>query len=131
MRVLSSKAASLAIAAMFLLSVPLAVPAFSETVSAQHQVRPIQSGDLVRVRSGGPLMTVTGVQGDQVDCSWTDWSGRLQSESFPVASLAPPLTVPPEDPNLKQDERVVDQYYQTHCPRGSISIATGKFECAY
>jgi uncharacterized protein YodC (DUF2158 family) len=125
-----SKSASMAIAALLLLNVPLVVPAYSEPASV-HQDRPIQSGDLVRVRSGGPLMTVTGVQGDQVNCSWADWNGRLQSESFPVASLAPPLTVPPEDPNLKQDERVVDQYYRTHCPRGSISITTGKFECAY
>jgi hypothetical protein len=39
----------------------------------------------LRVRSGGPLMTVTGVQGDQVNCTWADWDGRLWSCGFRFA----------------------------------------------
>jgi hypothetical protein len=74
-------------------------------------------------------MTVTAVQGDQVNCSWTDWDGVLQSENFPVAVLAV-VTVPPSDPNLAKDEQATDRYYKTHCPSGSVSV-TGKFICAY
>jgi uncharacterized protein YodC (DUF2158 family) len=60
----------------------------SSSAATQRQAAPtLRAGDLVRVRSGGPLMTVTGVQGDHVNCSWTDWNGDLKSESFPVAVL--------------------------------------------
>ena len=75
-------------------------------------------------------MTVTGVQGDQVNCSWTEWNGELKSESFPIAVLSVPVTVPPLDPSLEQDERATDQYYEKDCPSGSVSI-TGKFQCPY
>jgi uncharacterized protein YodC (DUF2158 family) len=117
------------------LSIPVSIPAFSESAPAKTAMQstvppPLRSGDLVRVRSGGPLMTVTGIEGDQVNCSWTDWNGELKSESFPIAVLSVPVTGPPEDPSLKQDERAADRYYQKHCPSGSVSF-TGKFECAY
>jgi uncharacterized protein YodC (DUF2158 family) len=118
------------------LSMSLSVPAFSETASVNTAKQspaspPLREGDLVRVRSGGPLMTVTGVHGDQVNCTWTDWDGQLKSESIPIAMLGVPMTVPAEDPAaLDQDERTTDQYYQTHCPSGSVSMS-GKFVCAY
>jgi len=41
-----------------------------------------------------------------------------------------PVTIPPADPSLKQDERATDRYYQKHCPSGLVSF-TGKFHCAY
>ena len=129
--------ASIAIAVMLgiALNVHLAIPAFADSAPSKAAMQsrtgsPLHNGDLVRVRSGGPLMTVTDVQGDQVNCSWTDWNGELKSESFPIAVLSVPVTVPPEDPSLEQDERATDQYYQKHCPSGSLSI-TGKFVCAY
>jgi hypothetical protein len=75
-------------------------------------------------------MIVTGVQGDHVNCSWTDWNGEPKSESFPVALLGMPVTIPPADPSLKQDERATDRYYQKNCPSGLVSF-TGKFHCAY
>jgi hypothetical protein len=75
-------------------------------------------------------MTVTAVQGDQVNCAWTDWDGRLRTQTFPTAVLGEPLTVPPLDPNLEKDERATDQYYRTHCPPGSLSV-TGKSVCAF
>ena len=53
-------------------------------------------------------MTVTGVQGDQVNCSWTDWDGRLQFENFPTAVLSVPVTVPRFDPYLEKDEQATD-----------------------
>ena len=46
-------------------------------------------------------MTVTGIQGDQVNCSWADWNGDLKSETFPIAVLSVPVTIPPPDPSLE------------------------------
>jgi uncharacterized protein YodC (DUF2158 family) len=63
----------------------------------------LRAGDLVRVRSGGPLMTVTSVQGDQVNCSWTNWDGRLESQTFPVGALNLPLTMPRTDWRAARD----------------------------
>jgi uncharacterized protein YodC (DUF2158 family) len=127
---------SILLAVGIALGAPLSIPALSapaqSNVAKQEQAAPpLRTGDLVRVRSGGPLMTVTGVEGDQVKCSWTDWDGQFKSGSFPITVLGEPLTLPPDDPSFKQDERAVEQYYQKDCPSGSVSIATGKFECAY
>jgi uncharacterized protein YodC (DUF2158 family) len=56
--------------------------------NAQNQAAPaFRSGNLVRLRSGGPLMTVRGIKGDQVDCFWTDWNGQVNADSFPVDVL--------------------------------------------
>jgi uncharacterized protein YodC (DUF2158 family) len=116
-------------------SVPLSGPAFSQPAPSKtempNQAAPaLRGGDLVRIRSGGPLMTVIGVQGDQVNCTWTTLDGELRSESFPIAVLVEPVTLPPTDPGMAQDEQATDQYYQKHCPSGVTTI-TGKFECAY
>ena len=54
----------------------------------QNQAAPaLSAGNLVRLRSGGPLMTVKGIKGDQVDCFWTDWNGRVNADSFPIDVL--------------------------------------------
>ncbi|WP_426536682.1 YodC family protein [Bradyrhizobium sp. McL0615] len=134
-----TKPFSIAIAVMLGIGVNvyLAIPAFSASPPSQvapqsRSASPLHDGDLVRVRSGGPLMTVTAVQGDQVNCSWTDGNGDLKSESFPIAVLSLPVTVPPPD-DLRQEqeeERAADQYYKKHCPSGSVSF-TGKFHCAF
>jgi uncharacterized protein YodC (DUF2158 family) len=127
---------AIAVALGLVLAAPLSAPAFAavpqpRTTAQDPAATSLRSGDLVRVRSGGPLMTVTSVQGDQVKCSWTDWvSGELKSETFPVAVLGPELTTPPDNPSYQQDERAADMYYKKHCPSGSLSIE-GKFECAY
>jgi uncharacterized protein YodC (DUF2158 family) len=56
--------------------------------NTQNQAAPaFRSGNLVRLRSGGPLMTVKGVKGDQVDCFWTDVNGQINADSFPVDVL--------------------------------------------
>jgi uncharacterized protein YodC (DUF2158 family) len=48
----------------------------------------LHQGDLVRLRSGGPLMTVDGVKGDQVECVWTDLSnGQPDDATFPANML--------------------------------------------
>jgi uncharacterized protein YodC (DUF2158 family) len=54
----------------------------------QKQAAPaFRSGSLVRLRSGGPLMTVKDIKGDQVDCFWTDVNDQINADSFPVDVL--------------------------------------------
>lgn len=56
--------------------------------NTQNQAAPaFGSGNLVRLRSGGPLMTVRDIKGDQVHCFWTDVNGQINSDSFPVDVL--------------------------------------------
>src|SRR5712671_7085239 len=91
-------ATTLGIALGVSLAVPaLAGPAQSNSAMESHTT-PLQSGDLVRLRSGGPLMIVKNVQGDQVICSWSEEDGKLQSDSFPIAMLTAPATIPREGP---------------------------------
>ncbi len=107
------KPASIAMAAALgiALGMPLSIPAFSDPASSYAAMQSpaaasvLHHGDLVRVRSGGPLMTVTAVQGDQVNCTWTDWDGQLKAESFPIAVLSVPVTTMlPEDPHAEKVE---------------------------
>ncbi|WP_454629804.1 DUF2158 domain-containing protein [Bradyrhizobium cenepequi] len=56
----------------------------SNTGPATPELRP---GDLVRLRSGGSLMTVDTVRNDQVDCFWTDGTGQTNNATFPVQVL--------------------------------------------
>jgi uncharacterized protein YodC (DUF2158 family) len=54
----------------------------------QNQADPaLRIGSLVRLRSGGPLMTVKDIKGDQVDCIWTDVNGQINTDSFPIVVL--------------------------------------------
>ena len=87
----STKQASIAIAVTLALSMPLAsafsAPASSNTAMQIQAAPALRSGNLVRLRSGGPLMTVKGIKGDQVDCFWTDVNGQINADSFPVDVL--------------------------------------------
>jgi uncharacterized protein YodC (DUF2158 family) len=87
----STKHASIAIAVTIALSMPLS-PAFSASAPSkaamQNQAaQALRSGNLVRLRSGGPLMTVHSIEGDQVNCVWTDWDGTIASGTFPMDVL--------------------------------------------
>ena len=58
----------------------------------------LHEGDLVRLRSGGPEMTVKSVQGKWVIATW--WSqgwGGFQSTGFPISMVAGPVTLPSDD----------------------------------
>lgn len=85
-----TKQASIAIAATLAVSVPLS-PSFSASApytAMQSRAAPaLRSGNLVPLRSGGPLMTVFRIDGDQVNCVWTNWDGRVQSANFPIDVL--------------------------------------------
>jgi uncharacterized protein YodC (DUF2158 family) len=87
------------------LSDPWAVPAFADAASAntatQGQTAPrLHRGDLVRLRSGGPTLTIKSIQGNWVICTW--WNagyGGFQSAGFPLAMIAGPVTRSPDDAN--------------------------------
>jgi uncharacterized protein YodC (DUF2158 family) len=48
---------------------------------------PFKTGDVVRLKSGGPPMTVTGMsQTGSVICQWF-WNNKMESGSFPPDAL--------------------------------------------
>jgi uncharacterized protein YodC (DUF2158 family) len=68
------------------------IPAFSDPASSPPTVQSasaasIRRGDLVRLRSGGPLMTVENIKDDGVDCYWSDWNGQPNAQTFPIGVL--------------------------------------------
>jgi uncharacterized protein YodC (DUF2158 family) len=92
-----TKQISVAIAVTLVLSTPLA-PAFSasapsNTAMQNRAAPPLRTGDLVRLRSGGPLMTVAGIDGDDVKCVWTDPEGHIGSERLPIEALEPGIRI--------------------------------------
>jgi uncharacterized protein YodC (DUF2158 family) len=74
------------------LSVPLSVPALSDAAPSNTAMQgqlahSFRRGDFVRLRSGGPLMIVERIEGDQVDCIWTGADGEPNVKSFPIDVL--------------------------------------------
>src|SRR5262245_54412762 len=61
----------------------------------QSQATPVlRAGDLVRLRSGGPALTVKSVHGNWVICTW--WQerfGMFRTAGFPVAMIDGPITL--------------------------------------
>ena len=81
------------------LSAPWAVPALAAPANTETQTQTTPSlheGDLVRLRSGGPEMTVKSVRGTWVIAIWWNEAfGGFQSAGFPVAMVDGPITLPP------------------------------------
>ena len=63
----------------------------------------MNAGDQVRLRSGGPPMTVVKVTEDDVRCMWFESNEFLRQEVFPTFALATwePFEVPTEGPEGK------------------------------
>jgi uncharacterized protein YodC (DUF2158 family) len=113
----------------------LTAPTLAEPVRPHTSIESVATpvftpGDLVHLRSGGPLMTVDKVEGEQVTSHWTDEFGGIHSGSFSVADLSAPITLPATDPHLRDDESLYDRYYQEHCPSGVLTLS-GKFKCVF
>jgi uncharacterized protein YodC (DUF2158 family) len=83
------------------LSAPWAVSALAApaNTATQSQTLPLlHAGDLVRLRSGGPEMTIKSVQGKWVIATWwNEGFGGFQSAGFPLAMVDGPITLPPVD----------------------------------
>lgn len=58
---------------------------------------PCQEGDLVRLHSGGPIMSLQEVVGEHAVCMWFDAEGKLQERRFLLASLQ----------NVNENQRLV------------------------
>jgi uncharacterized protein YodC (DUF2158 family) len=55
--------------------------------ASQAPANGLHAGATVRLRSGGPLMTVDNVEGDTVNCQWATEFGELATGAFPIAAL--------------------------------------------
>jgi uncharacterized protein YodC (DUF2158 family) len=76
--------------ATLLLAIGASCPALASTASLSSKgdaMVQFERGELVRLRSGGPMMTVTAVKDDQVKCIWTDDSGQPDDATFPADVL--------------------------------------------
>ena len=91
-------AAMLGVAVSASWAVPaLAAPAQSTTTTQRRSAPLLHSGDLVRLRSGGPLLTVKSVHDGWVICTWWTEYGDFQTNGFPIAAVEGPLA--PDDSN--------------------------------
>jgi uncharacterized protein YodC (DUF2158 family) len=91
-------AAMLGVAASASWALPaLASPAQSSTATQSRPTTLLHIGDLVRLRSGGPLLTVKSVHDGWVICTWWTEYGDFQSGGFPIAMVEGPITQPPND----------------------------------
>jgi uncharacterized protein YodC (DUF2158 family) len=75
----------------------LAASAQSTTTTQSRSAPLLHSGDLVRLRSGGPLLTVKSVRDGWVICTWWTEYGDFQTSGFPIAAVEGPLA--PDDAN--------------------------------
>jgi len=49
----------------------------------------LKIGDVVQLNSGGPKMTVAGLQSDTVRCVWFSPDGKPENGVFPLDALRP------------------------------------------
>jgi uncharacterized protein YodC (DUF2158 family) len=76
----------------------MAAPAASHAEEQSVHAPALRTGGLVRLRSGGPLMAVDKVEGDQATCFWSTDEGNALTGSFAIADLTTAITMPAADP---------------------------------
>lgn len=74
-----------------------------------------QSGDVVRLKSGGASMTVAHVEGRSVHCHWHDSEGRAQTASYALAMLVKSQN--PETPPERNEEFYKPVEYPPYQPK--------------
>lgn len=47
----------------------------------------VEVGDVVRLKSGGPMMTVRGVKDSVIDCVWFDTDNNYHVNKFNIRTL--------------------------------------------
>jgi uncharacterized protein YodC (DUF2158 family) len=82
----------------------------------------VKIGDLVRLRTGGRLMTVRAIKGDQATCGWRNLSGHAVHADFPINQLSVI-----GGPGHNQNPYSEPQPYHP-CPADVIT-ARGRHEC--
>jgi uncharacterized protein YodC (DUF2158 family) len=130
MMIQRSSAVNLAAVGLCILMSGWITPVVADTRTPTTTARVAKVGDLVRLKSGGPLMIVESVQGNRVTGRWATAFGEVRTGEFRIGDLSAPVAVPPADPNEKRDEALADRYYRHHCPSGFLTFS-GKFRCAY
>jgi uncharacterized protein YodC (DUF2158 family) len=92
-------------------STPWATPARADAATADTATQspttaPFHEGEVVRLRSGGPPMTVKSIEGDWVICTWwNDGYGEFETAGFRIAALAGPIAAPPDTAQIHERSR--------------------------
>jgi uncharacterized protein YodC (DUF2158 family) len=55
--------------------------------ASRPEPSPFGLGDVVRQKSGGPVMTVTNLLPNAIQCNWFDDAGELHVAAFPAGEL--------------------------------------------
>ena len=86
-------------------SLPALADAAPANTATQSQTTPLlRGGDLVRLRSGGPALTVKSIHGNWVVCTWWhEGFGAFRTAGFPVAMVDGPITLPPVEVSPQTD----------------------------
>src|SRR5436189_2204527 len=74
----------------------LAEDASANTATQNQATSTLRGGDLVRLRSGGPVLTVKSVHGNWIICTWWhEGFGQFRTAGFPATMIDGPITLPP------------------------------------
>jgi uncharacterized protein YodC (DUF2158 family) len=84
----------------------------------------LKRGDLVRLRSGGPVLTVKSISDNWVICTWFGDYGELLSAGFPIAMVTGPVTLSTDDANPQTNGQKSPT--EPSVRRSSDSSSTGK-----
>ena len=58
----------------------------------------MEIGDIVRLKSGGPKMTISALDDSQATCIWFDRNGKRHEQAFALVTVEAFVPRPPEVP---------------------------------